>query len=318
MEHNASSMIPPKPLLILLLSLPLGLLGCDTTATAPESQVVVEAYLQGGAPLEAVRVSRSVATDETYVLEDVALRGAEVAVQRLADDGSVAEMIALREHPEKPGVYEFDSFPAPIVRHQTTYRLVVNTPDGTEVTATTTVPAPIEIVNVEHGRAVYQGPVQPSFTVTPPASDRERQNVLVLTTTSLLDFSKPEQELRTQLTPLYAEGFDPDEDDISTLRVTSSGLLNEANFSRNEDGQLTLDLPWLSVAFYGRNEVTVNVIDDNLYDLIRTQQVQQGEGLAPGEIPNVIEHVEGGTGVFGSYARASRNVIIDRPANDGE
>lgn len=67
------------------------------------------------------------------------------------------------------------------------------------------------------------------------------------------------------------------------------------------------------MAFYGPNEVGVNVIDDTLFDLIRTQQTQQGvpdAGLGPGEIPNVIEHVEGGTGVFGSYAEARQRIEV--------
>lgn len=301
-----------------LLTLLVGLVGCDTTATSPASQVVVEAYLQGGAALESVRVSRSVDTDETYVLEDVALRDADVAVQRLADDGAVTETHGLREHPNKPGVYVPGSVPPPTIQPQTTYRLVVNTSDGTEVTATTSVPAPVDIVDVENDRVVYQGPVQPSLTVAPPASERNRQNVLVLTTTSLLDFNRPDEELRIHLTPLYGSGYDPDDDNIRSLRVTSSGLLNEANFDRDEEGHITIDLPWLSVAFYGRNEVAVNAIDSNLYDLIRTQQAQQGGGLAPGELPNVIEHVEGGTGIFGSYVRADHEVTIQRPSDDGE
>jgi hypothetical protein len=82
----------------------------------------------------------------------------------------------------------------------------------------------------------------------------------------------------------------------------------------NADGTLTLQLPWLAVAFYGRNRTTANAIDDNLYDFVRTQSAQQrGGGFTPGSIPNVIEHVEGGTGVFGSIARQSYDVTVLRP-----
>jgi hypothetical protein len=99
-------------------------------------------------------------------------------------------------------------------------------------------------------------------------------------------------------------------------------VLNEANFTRDEKGRITTTLPWISVAFYGPNESAVHVIDNNLYDLIRSQQAQSpggaGGGLGPGEIPNVIEHVEGGTGVFASYVRDARRVFIRCPPSEDQ
>jgi len=288
--------------------------GCDTTSTKPESQVVVEAYLQAGAPMETIRLTRSVPTDAAYDPTDNAVRNADVAVRRLGADGAPAETYNFEE--KRPGVY------APVdpahVRPQTTYKLTATTAGGTEVTATTTVPDTIGVVRVENQQAVYQGATQPALTVTPPRSAREEQSILVLTTTSLLDFEDtPAKELRAQLTPPYASNYDAEEDTLTALRVTSSGLLNEENFERVQNGGIEVQLPWLSVAFFGPNEVAVHVVDDNLYDFIRSQQLQQGGfgsgGFGPGTIPNVIEHVNGGTGIFGGYARAQRRVEIQRP-----
>lgn len=290
------------------------LAGCDTTTPQPERQVVVEAYLQAGATLGQVRLTRSVSTDEAYVPADAAVRGADVTIRRLGPEGTPAATHDFRE--VQPGVYTpIDSVR---VRPRATYRLTATTGNGTDVTATTTVPDTIDIVRVENREALYQGPDQPRFVTTAPRSDRKRQSILVLTTTSLLDFENtPTSELRAQLTPPYASTYDAEEDSITTLRVTSSGLLNEENFDSVPGGGIEIQLPWLSVAFYGPNEVAVHVVDDNLYDFIRSQQVQQGGpgggGLAPGEIPNVIEHVKGGTGIFGSYARASRRIVVQRP-----
>jgi len=296
-----------------VLILVVGLLGCDTSAPAPESQIVVEAYLQGSVPMAPVQLTRSVGTDAAYVTSEAAVRNATVEVRRLTEEGTPAETIAFSE--QEPGLYRPDA--PPRVQPRTTYELSVTTPEGEHVTATTTVPDTISIVETQYANVVYQGPNQPTFTITPPQSSREQQGVLVLTTTSLLDFGRPESQLRERLTPFYAEDYDPEEDSIDVFRTTSSGVLNEANFDRDAAGRITTRLPWISVAFYGPNEAAIHVIDENLFDLIRSQQAQSpggpGGGLGPGEIPNVIEHVNGGTGVFGSYARTTQRVQVRRP-----
>lgn len=291
-----------------------GLVGCDTAAPAPDTQVVVEAYLEGGASMPSIRLTRTVGTNETYVASETALRGAAVEVRRLTDAGTAAETVDFVE--QEPGLYRPTS--SARVRPRATYELSVTTQEGTDLTATTTVPDTVSIVEAQNTTATYRDTTrQPSFTITPPASNREQQAVLVITSTSLADFGRPESQLARGLTPFYADIYDADEDSIGTYRTTSSGVRNEANFTRDADGRITTDLPWISVAFYGPNEIGVHVIDDNLFDLIRSQQAQSpggpGGGLGPGEIPNVIEAVEGGTGVFASYVKATRTVSIRCP-----
>jgi hypothetical protein len=169
-------------------------------------------------------------------------------------------------------------------------------------------------VRAETLEATYQSSTQPSLTIEPPRPPAGRQSVHTFTTTSRFDFrGTPDSVLSGALTPFYRDAYDPAEDSLVSLRTTSSGLLNEASFERNADGTITVDLPWIAIAFYGPNAVSVNAVDDNYYDLLRSQDVQQGGGSAPGEIPNVIEHVDGGTGIFGSYVQATRRVEIRRP-----
>jgi hypothetical protein len=296
---------------IFLLSL--GVLGCDTTSTQPESQVVVEAYLQAEAQLPPIRLTKTVSVDDTYEPSSPggAVRDAEVSVQRITDD-EAGDGVAYAESDSVPGLYlPTDSA---IVQSQATYRLQVTTDEGDEITSTTTVPGPVERVRTENDTAVYQSAKQPSITVRTGQSSvvRDTQNVFTFTTTSLLDFrTTPDSVLAGSLTPFYRGQYDAEEDSLEALRITSSGLLNEGNFTRNDDGSITIDLPWLAVAFFGPNRAAVNVVDENYYDFLRSQSVQQG-GLAPGEIPNVIEHVEGGTGLFGSYARATNRVVVIR------
>lgn len=301
--------------LFLAVALAAGLLGCDTTATQPSSQVVVEAYLEAGTSLSTVRLTRSVSVDQSYDARRAAVQRADVTVQRLTEDGSVAASFPYQESENDPGVYR--SVRQHVVQPRTAYRLQVTPPDGSPVTATTTVPDTASVVRTKNDTVSYPSPQQPeppqfSLTITPGTATLDRQNVYLLTATSLLDFQNtPEDTLRRQLTPFYADSYDPESDTLASLRINSSGLLNEANFARNDDGTLTIRLPWLAVAFYGPNRIDANVVDDNLYDFLRTQQAQQ-MGLAPGEIPNVIEHVEGGTGVFGSYARTGAEVLVRR------
>ncbi len=296
-------------------ALAVGLVGCDTTATEPTSQVVVEAYLEADAPLSTVRLTRSVGVDESYDTRRAAVRNAEVTVQRLTAEGAVADTFPYTEIEDDPGVYR--PMPQHIVQPRGTYRLQVTTPDGAPITATTTVPDTAGVVRTENDTVTYPTPQRPeppqfSLTITPGVATLDRQNVYVLTATSLLNFQDtPQDRLRRELTPFYADNFDPESDTLASLRVNSSGLLNEANFTRNDDGTLTIRLPWLAVAFYGPNQIDANVVDNNLYDFLRSQQVQQ-MGTAPGEIPNVIEHVEGGTGVFGGYARVGAEVLVRR------
>jgi len=303
-----------RSLLLSVLLLSIGLLGCDTTATQPESQVVVEAYLQAEVPLPPIRLTETVSVDAAYNPDspEEAVQNAEVSVERLTDDEAVAETVPYTESTSTPGVYlPTDSV---VVQSQATYRLQVTTAEGDNITSTTTVPGPVEAVETENDTAVYQSAQQPAITVQTGQSRvaRGAQNVFTFTTTSLLDFrTTPDSVLAGSLTPFYRGQYDADEDSLESLRITSSGLLNEGNFTRNDDGSITIALPWLAVAFFGPNQAAVNVVDDNYYDFLRSQGVQQG-GLAPGEIPNVIEHVDGGTGLFGSYARATNRIFVTR------
>lgn len=297
--------------LLLVVPLLMGglLVGCDTTATQPESQVAVQAYLRAEAPLDTVRLNRTVGAGATFDRRATAVSGANVEVRRLDKSGTVVKTTAYNES-TTAGVYVPAPASPPTVQPRTDYRLHVELSGGTTITSKTTVPDTFSIRTAENTTAEYQNDAQqPSFTLRPPRPVSERQNAYIFTVESLL----PKNRLRANFTPFYADQYDADEDSLSSFRINSSGLLNQGNFSENEDGTITVDLPWLGIAFFGPNRVALNVVDDNFYDFQRSASAQQGS-FAPGEIPNVIEHVEGGTGVFGSYARDTVRVEIKRPS----
>jgi hypothetical protein len=146
----------------------------------------------------------------------------------------------------------------------------------------------------------------PQFRATTSQSTYpERQSYYIFTVNAI----DPEEE---DLTPLYADFVD-DEDELSDFFVNSSGIINQENYDINTDQSITISLPWLGVAFYGANDIIINAIDDNMYDFLRSQDVQGGGALlSPGEIQNVVYNIAGGIGIFGSMASDTNRVFIRR------
>ncbi|PSQ59775.1 MAG: hypothetical protein BRD27_05195, partial [Bacteroidetes bacterium QH_10_64_19] len=98
MVHGCSSADMTRPLsFVLSLLFAAALFGCDTTAPVPDSQVIVEAYLQGGAPMDSIRLTRSVAPDRAYQPTDAAVRDASVEVRERTADGATAATIPFEE-----------------------------------------------------------------------------------------------------------------------------------------------------------------------------------------------------------------------------
>lgn len=287
------------------------LTACDTTGPAPfERQIVVESYQVAGEPLAPVRLTRTVPLDSTYRYEDLAVQDAAVVVERLAPDGGVAHRHPYVEAPDSLGFYRPDPEPGPVetVRPLRDYRLVATLPDGSVVRSTTTVPDTFSIVRASRDTAIYQLSEQIAFTVTPSRTSERDQSYYVFTTIA-------QEPTEANLVPLVREFLDDSDDfTLDDARVTSSPVINEANYTTNPDGTLTIRLPWVSVAFYGPNRTRASVVDDNLYDYTRSQAGQQGGGgFTPGSIPSILEHVEGGTGIFGSLARVEYAIFIARP-----
>lgn len=280
------------------------LAACDTVdPDAFEPEYVVEAYLQVGTPLAPVRLGRSVPVGAAFEFSDVAVRDARVEVQLLGDDGRVADVFPYAERPSDPGVYQPAVLPAVLPSRR--YRLEVTTSDGERITAETLTPGAIEVVAASADTVVYGSDEQ--LRVTLRRSDYAgRQNVYIFTTEAL--DARPEQ-----LVPFYRRLYDQGDVNVEDLRFEGSPLLNEANYDLVTERTIEIALPWLAVAFYGPNRVALSAVDENLYDFIRSQQAQAGGStLAPGEIPNILERVDGGQGVFGSYARAAYTVWVER------
>mgnify|MGYP000566128356 CR=1 FL=1 len=268
--------------------------GCDVyTDTGYQKRYVVESYLVVDRPLPEVRLSHTVAADQSYSFESTTVSDADLSVALLTKQGEVEERIMYSE--DSVGVYVPDE--THVVQPRRTYRLRAEIDANHTVTATTTVPNSYRLTGNVPDSIQYQSPEQIVVTLTPDDPDTlSRQKQFV--------FNLISPEYRTaQPTPFYADQLEDDESNRADFRNNSSGLVNEGNFTVHPDGSIDIKLPWIGFAYYGPNRIVTNSIDENLYDFIRSQGVQTGGStLSPGEIPNVIYNVEGGIGVFGSIA----------------
>ncbi|MDA0874965.1 MAG: DUF4249 family protein [Bacteroidetes bacterium] len=296
------------------------LAGCDTTDPSIHAdELVVEAYLVAGEALPPVWLSRSLEVDGTWDSDQRAVQQADLRIERLDAEGRVLETF-----PYERTIAALGQF-VPVVPHTvspgSTYRLVALADGLEEARAITRVPEQFELLEVSHAALDYLDPEQFSFLVT-RSSFEDRQSIFVFTIASrdpepanlvppYLEFFFDKEE-RESGEPLV---FEPGEQE-ELARFTSPPI-NEGNYDLVDGGLLRVRLPWFAVAFYGPTDITMSVLDDNLYDFQRYQQSQQNGGLlSPGEIPNVPDPVEGGAGIFGSMARVSSVVDIRRPAGN--
>ncbi len=275
--------------------------GCELyTQDDFEEQYVVEAYLIANAQLPHVRVSNTTPLEEHYSFRNVALSNASVEIRLIDTD----EIFPFKF--QSKGVYR------PVnnhtVRPEAVYELSVSFPNGDVVRSTTRVPGNFDTVNNPRREYIYQEE-QVEITVN-TSSYPGRQSFYVFTVNAL----DPSDE---SLTPFYRDIINDQDGDISNFHVNSSGIVNEDNYKQDENGLITLNVPWLAIAFFGPNDIIANAVDDNLYEFIRSQEVQTGGStLPPGEIQNINYNVEGGIGIFGSMASDTNRVTITMPESE--
>lgn len=264
-------------------------------------QVVVQSWLIADEPLPMLKLSRTVPINQVYSFENAAISNASVVVRLLDAAGQVERSYTY--YNSAPGIYlpvEDNILVEPLRR----YELLVRIEGKPDITAQTLIPGRFETVGQNNNRIKYQGTEQLEIEVTRSVYPG-RQNYYVFTIETL----DPEN---AELTPFYADVLD--DEDRADVYLNQSGILFEANTELDPvKNTLKFKLPWIGVAFYGPTRITTNAIDDAMYNFIRTKDVQLGGStLSPGEINNVATNVTNGIGIFGSYARSSIEVIIDK------
>jgi hypothetical protein len=262
-------------------------------------QVVVESYQVANQPLSPVYLSRTAPIFERYDKAERGINDAQVQVRVLSPKGDLVDIISFQR--TGPGTY--NAVDADItVKPRYRYELNATIPSmDTRLQTATVVPDTFSIKRINATELVYQGAQQFELTLS-PSFFPGRQSYYVFTNETL----DPEG---AEFTPFYADASGNRED---FYRV-SSGIINQNSTDQNED-IVKLTFPWIGVAFYGPNRLKATAIDDNMYDYIRSLQIQGGGStLSPGEIENVISNVVGGIGLFGSYAEVSVDVRVLKP-----
>lgn len=289
-----------------LLTLNLTLSACDPYSDdSYKEYVVVESYLVAERQLPVVNLSTTLPVDQPYSFNDAAIVGADVIIHLLDEENDRIESSFAYSMIDS-GTY------IPQVNHtirpRRTYLLEADIEDHGLIQARTTVPDTFRVTGEVPESIVYQSSEQLELTIT-PNSNPGRQNVYVFNTIA-------EEAEADNLTPFYKGLLDnSDDNELQDFTNNPSNLINEGNFRINEDGSINLRFPWIGVAFYGTNRIVTNSLDTNIFDFVRSQDVQLGGStLAPGEIPNAIYHVEGGIGIFGALSADTVVTNFVRPS----
>ncbi|WP_420456742.1 DUF4249 family protein [Rubrivirga sp.] len=319
--------------LTFVLALAVAVGGCDGFEDDDfTAQVVVSATLGAGEPLPPVALSESAPLLDVYDPDARAVGGATVTVTLLAADGSPERVYPYRE--VVAGRYLADTDDAAMPGR--TYRLDVRAGDAT-LTAQTTVPPAISLVEPPAETTVYGTGQGPEVRIT-QTSTAARQSAFVTSTRALapVDFVEVEVDGETRYRSVPEDGrfgltspyerflgcdrepdgvtlvcdFDPSENAI----VGTSPVINEASYIPLGDGTVLVQVPYLAFGFFGPVQISLVSLDPALEAFVESQLVQGGGStLSPGEIPNVTSNVEGGLGVFGSFARVIAQTTLVEP-----
>lgn len=265
-----------------------------------QQEYIVEAYLVESLPFPTVTITTSGELFDAFSLSDQRVDGATVIIE-----SSDAGQLMTYQQIDSSGIYA-PTDTTQKIQATATYQLTIDIP-GKEspIRATTTVPEPLTVLGGITDRVVYQSSEQLEILVS--GSPAGQQRFFIFNTIA----QDPKEE---DLTPFYKATLEDSDGDVllEDFYKVSSGILNEANFF-DANGNTVLRLPWLAVSFYGKNAIVANVLDKNSYDFVRSQSVQLGGStLSPGEIQNVINHVEGAVGIFGSISSDTIYTTIDR------
>ena len=269
----------------------------DLFGPSEDNLIVVDAILIVDEPLPPVLLRHTAAPGVPYMAASTALAGASVTIHT---DDAVFEY---RSDPEASGRY-LPPRAAALVEPGRTYELRVETSDGAVVRAMTQTPERMLIGELvlldregnelrhlklfsEIGNQVYEaaenqlewtkGVLQARFRHDGAAASYQ------IAVSNLEHFS-----------PLLFDNDWIDEDDVERGETSPPlGL---------EDGALYL--PWDGIFFAGRYKVKLYAVDENWFDLVRTDNVNadRSSGEAGQAFQRPLFHVENGIGLFGSAA----------------
>ncbi|MBT7862760.1 MAG: hypothetical protein HN712_20770 [Gemmatimonadetes bacterium] len=276
----------------------------DLFAPSEADVIVVDAVLFVDAPLPPVDLRRTVAPGELYWAPDAALTGASVSILQgeTRYDYVADPMISGRYLPPAS---------APLVASATRYDLLVISAGDLDVRATTTTPprmriAELVLFDLDEDQEKIELRRLRLFSEIGEDVFEVSENQLEHTVGFLDVRLQSESEAVSyqfginnleNASPLLYSGDLFDDDDLDDLeRDETSRLL------RLEDEGLFLS--WEGINYAGRHKVKVFAVDENWFDLVRTDNVDADRegGEAGQSFQRPLFHVENGIGLFASAA----------------
>ena len=280
----------------------------DLFGPSENNTVVVEAVLIVGSPLPHISLRRTAAPDETYDRTDFTLPSARVSI--LQGDA----VFAYSDDPAQPGRY-IPPAGSPSVAPNTAYNLEVILDNEPTVRATTTTPARIHIDHialVDYDNLDRELRRLKLFSSGDPYSAPENQ-LEYIAGALVVQIQSEKQSVSHQFSMLNLERdsellfnlFDDEEDeeDKPERRATSPLI-------RAQDDQIYM--PWEGINYAGRHKVKLFAVDQNWFDLVRTDNVNadRGAGEAGQGFQRPLFHVENGIGLFASAAVDSFGFVV--------
>lgn len=275
-------------LLAALLILVIVSAGCSNEEDDPayREEVTIFGYLfidEAITPENAIYIGKTMPLDEEYSAYGSALSGLTVTLQQM-DTGS---SYTLTEALDRPGFYSNSSV---VIRERTTYQLAL-TYNGRLVTAQTTTPWPIEMV--QEPAEMPDSLVYDDIPVTNPAVfrcvDPTEEQVCYVDVYCL-----EEWEDARYIHPFLGQEYPNDEEEYESGPDGEPrhiyGYLRLKNFDQQGDNYL---FDWYGGMFwfYGRYQLGFYSLDDNYYNYLYREH------------PELSGGVENGIGVFGSADR---------------
>jgi hypothetical protein len=255
------------------------LTGCSEPTSADDysNQLVLNAFLFAGKPIDSIYVQRTAQVLEHYTESAVAIRNATVTINlmKAADPGSVEASYVLSGDPARPGRY----YSPAVIQPRRTYTIAVQADGYPLVTGTTTVPDTFH-VTTSLPSTMFWDVMLSSIEVGWSSSSGHADYVVSITS------------------------MDPDaplvDDFRSKNRNPDDPKPERTSFFFNIPQRNSVEMPWLMFNYLGRQRISVSAVDENYYDFLRQSMSAEG-----GSLREIRYRLNGGIGVFASAAVAS-------------
>ena len=285
-------------------------------APSEDNVVVVEAVLFVDAPLPSVQLRRTVAPGDPYSAAAAAMTEAHVSI---VVGGAV---YAYRPDPTAAGRY-LPPEGAPTVEPGTIYELRVETEGEPLVRATTQTPPRMrvgEVVLLDDEREAGEYREVGRLRLFSETEDVYQAPENQLEYTQVIMEAHLEQDGEAASYQFGVTNLEPN----SPLLIDSDWI-EEEEFDRRETSPLlrsedgAIYVPWEGIYFAGRHLIKLYAVDENWYDLVRTDNVgSEREGGEAGQgFQRPLFHVENGIGLFASACIDSFGFFV-RPKGSPE